>query len=700
MANDTDIAGGDLWTLRQLEAQGLVGLMLLDERRNIVQANRALCDWLGHAPDELTGRNFRELMSRGRRLFFDTQLEPMLRLHNEWREVALELLVQGGASLPVIASAVHCGTAADGGQQVLVTLFRAIERRRYEQELLRARKQAEESALALFDEKERARVTLESVGEGVLVVDEAGKLSYLNHAAEELTGFARITAVGLPIETVLPLLHEVDSSACHPVRAALQSPDGPQQLSGVLPVAGGEPRHVDGTVARIPGGGGVAVLRDVTDARLLHRQLTYEATHDQLTGIPNRPEFERAVRLALDGVQAGGRAHVLLFLDLDGFKVINDTCGHLAGDELLRQVGQLLRSKIRDSDVLARLGGDEFGILLRHCPMDEGRRAADEIVATVAAFRFAWQSQFFRLGVSVGVALLDSLCEQVTDALSAADSACGRAKELGRNQVQVFRRADLQPQALHEQKDWLGKLNRALEHDKLALFTQRIGRIDPDLRGPEHREVLLRLRADNGDLLEPALFMPMAERYRLMVRIDEWVVSKLFAQLAPDAERLAATHRFSVNLSGASISEPAFLDFLLAAFERHRVPGSLVSFEIAEAVAVANVAQAVNFIERLAAIGSSVALDDFGSGLSSLNYLRVLPVRVVKIDGSLIARLASDPIARVMVDAIRRVCAEFGLETIGECVENDAALQVLRELGVDYVQGHVLHRPEPLVRPG
>ena len=688
--------------LGQLAAQGLVGLALLDGQRNVVHANRTLCDWLGHAPDELSGRNFRELMSRGRRLFFDTQLEPMLQLHHAWREVALELDARDGSTLPLIASAARCeNQPADGRPQVLVTMFRATERRRYEQELLRARKQAEESALALFDEKERARVTLESVGEGVLVVDEAGKLSYLNHAAEQLTGLSRASAAGLPIETVLPLLHEVDSSACHPVRIALQSPGAPQRLSGLLPVAGGEPRYVEGTVAHIAGRGGfasgaVAVVRDVTDARLLHRRLTYQATHDLLTGIPNRPEFERAVGQALDGVQKGERPHALLFLDLDGFKIINDTCGHLAGDELLRQVGQLLATMIRSTDVLARLGGDEFGILLRHCPVEEGERVAGQIVATVAAFRFAWQSQFFRLGVSVGAAPVDAHCEDVTDALSAADSACGWAKARGRNQVQVFRRDNLQQRRLHEQKDWLGKLNRALSQDTLVLFAQRIGRIDSRAAGPAHYEVLLRMREDDGTLVGPGLFLPVAERYRMMVRIDEWVVSKLLEQLAPEAGELAATHEFSVNLSGASINDPAFLDFLLAAFERHQVPGSLVSFEITETVAIASFAQAVNFIERLAAIGCRFLLDDFGSGLSSFDYLRKLPVSAVKIDGSFIEHVASDPVCRAMVDAIRRVSTQMKLETVAERVESEADLQVLRELGVDYVQGYVLHRPEPL----
>ena len=689
--------------VEQLAAQALVGLALLDERRNIVHANATLCDWLGHAQDDLSGLNFRALMSRGRRLFFDTQLEPILRLHNEWREVALELDIRGGATLPVIASAVRCNAEAGCSPYVLVTMFRANERRRYEQELLRARQAAEDSAQALFNEKERVRVTLDSVGEGVLAVDQAGNVSHLNPAAEQLAGLARSAAIGLPIESVLPLRSEAGSDAAHPVRTALHSRGAAQRLSGMLAVSGAQPRFVEGTVASIPGcngqgGGAVAVLRDVTDARLLHRQLTYQATHDLLTGIPNRPEFERMAGQALDGVHAGERPHVLLFLDLDGFKIINDTCGHLAGDELLRQVSQLLAGRVRGSDVLARLGGDEFGILLRHCPIDDGQRVAEEIVSAVAAFRFAWQSQFFRLGVSVGVAALDSHCEQVSDAVSAADSACGWAKSLGRNQVQVFRRDDQQQRQLHEQKDWLGKLNRALDQDTLVLFAQRIGRIEPGLGGPEHYEVLLRMRADDGTLVGPGFFLPVAERYRMMVRIDEWVVSKLLEQLAPDAQRLASTHQFSVNLSGASINDPAFLDFLLAAFERYGVPGALVSFEITETVAIANFAQAVNFIGRLAAIGCRFALDDFGSGLSSFDYLRKLPVSTVKIDGSFIEHVASDPVCRAMVDAIRRVSEQMALETVAERVESDADLQVLRELGIDYVQGYVLHRPEPLSR--
>ncbi len=703
MPSDYSSGLQEAWMLEQLTAQALVGLVLVDGRRDIVHANQALCDWLGCRQADLIGANFRELMSRGQRLFFDTQLEPMLRLHREWREVALELNMRDHAAVPVIASAIFCVT--DDGQppRVLVTMFRANERRRYEQELLRARQAAEESALALFNEKERARVTLDSVGEAVLVIDVQGKVSYLNPAAEQLTGFSHEAAVGLPVETVLPLLHEVDPSITNPVRGALQLCEASAYLSGLLPVSHAEPRFVDGTVAKILGhdgkaGGAVAVLRDVTEARSLHRRLTYQATHDLLTGVPNRGEFERAVMQALHGVHAGDRPHVLLYLDLDGFKIINDTCGHAAGDELLRQISQLLAANARGSDLLARLGGDEFGILLRHCSIEDGERAAEGIVAAVASFRFAWRSQFFRLGVSIGAAAIDLHCEDVADAVSAADSACGWAKSLGRNQVQVFRRGDLHQQRLHEQKDWLGKLNRALTQDTLVLYVQRFGRIDRAVDVRERYEVLLRMREDDGTLVGPGMFLPVAERYRMMVRIDEWVVETLLLQVAHDAIRLSATHEFSVNLSGASINDPAFLAFLLAAFARHRVPGSLVCFEITETVAIANFTQAVNFIERLSAIGCRFALDDFGSGLSSFDYLRKLPVSSVKIDGSFIEAVASDPVCRAVVDAIRRVCAEMNLKTVAERVERESDLQVLRELGIDYVQGYVLHRPEPLAR--
>lgn len=687
------------WIADTLSAQDLVGVLLLDAGGRIVHANGTACRWLVHDEPALRTLNFRALMSAGGRLFYDTQLEPMMRLHREWREVALELLPAQGASLPVLASAIACAEEDEGQPLVLVTLFRATERRRYERELLRARQAAEQTALALFDEKERARVTLDSVGEGVLVVDADGRMTYLNAAAERLTGCSPAVAVGRPIESVLPLLHDVDPSAGNPLRAAL-SGAGPTPVSGLLPVPGDAPRTLEGTVASIRArdgrtAGAVAVLRDVSEARRLQQRLTYQATHDQLTGVPNRAEFERALSEALDEARSGGRAHALLFLDLDGFKMVNDTCGHLAGDELLRQVAQLMASQSRGSDMLARIGGDEFGILLRHCSLENGQRLAESVVAAMAAFRFGWESQHFRLGVSVGVAAVDALCPDAGWVLSAADSACGRAKHLGRNQVQVFHRDDLQLRELHEQKDWLGKLNRALTRDALELHVQRICRINGGA-GPRHYEVLLRLRQDDGSLVAPALFLPVAERYRLMTRIDEWVVGRLLAMLAPDAGRLLGRHEFAVNLSGSSINDPAFLDFLLDAFARHRVPGALVCFEITETVAIANFNQAVEFIRRLSALGCRFALDDFGAGLSSFEYLRKLPVQVVKIDGAFVDGLASDPISRAMVEAIRQVSRLMQLETVAERVECDADLQTLRELGIDFAQGYVLHRPEPL----
>ena len=704
MHNETSAWQRQTWIDEMLSAQALVGVLLLDDRGQIVHANATVCGWLSRAEDELGALNMRDLLSRGGRLFYDTQLEPMIRLHREWREVALELKC-GEMSVPVLASAIACNEGDVGPSRVLVTLFVATERRRYEQELLRMRQSAEANAVALFNEKERARVTLDSLGEAVLVIDVDGKISYLNPAAEQLTGVLSADAIGRGVESVLPLLHEVDAAHSNPVRAALQCVGSPVGLSGLLPVAGCEPVAVEGTVATIRArggkpGGAVAVLRDVTEAQRLHHRLTYQATHDLLTGVPNRAEFERAVSDALNQVHAGARAHVLLFLDLDGFKMVNDTCGHAAGDELLRQVGQLLASKTRGSDMLARIGGDEFGILLRHCVLDDGARVAEDIVAAMALFRFEWQSQFFRLGVSIGVAALDHHCHDVTEVISGADSACGWAKGLGRNQMQVFRRDDVQQRRLHEQKDWLGKLNHALTQDALVLYVQRIGRIDSTIKGSEHYEVLLRMRESDGSVVSPGLFLPVAERYRMMVRIDEWVIDNLFAQLAPDATRLAQAYEFSVNLSGASINDPAFLDFLLGAFRRHHVPGRLIRFEITETVAIANFAQAVDFIHRLSAIGCRFALDDFGSGLSSFDYLRKLPVNSVKIDGSFIENVASDPVCREMVDAIRRVSALMKLDTVAERVESEVDLQVLRELGIDYVQGYVLHRPEPLAGLG
>lgn len=700
-----DVRQRQAWIDGLLSAQQLIGILMLDARGHIVQANPTVCGWLGISESEVLRINVRDLMGVGARLLYDTQLEPMMRLHREWREVALDLLNPSSReSVPVLASAVACDEGGDGLHGVLMVLFRASERRRYEQELLRARKSAENTALALFNEKERARVTLDSVGEGVLVIDAEGRLTYMNPAAEQLTQMSRSSAEGLPVESVLPLLHEIDPRdphRVHALRAALSQSGPAVRLSGFLPIPPSEPRAVEGTVAAIPSregrpGGAVAVLRDVTDAINLRRRLTYQATHDLLTGVPNRAEFEAALEQALCEVRAGGGASVLLFLDLDGFKIVNDTCGHMAGDELLRQIGQLLAARTRSTDMLARIGGDEFGILLRQCSLEDGARAAEGLVAAVGSFRFGWQSQFFKLGVSIGVAALDDHCADAAEALSAADSACGWAKHRGRNQMQVFRRDDQHQRQLHEQKGWLGKLNRALTQETLELHAQRIVRLDGDVTAAEHFEILLRLREDDGSLVSPGLFLPVAERYRMMVRIDAWVIGKLFDQIAPSVTELIDAREFSVNLSGASINDPAFLQFLLDAFGRYGIPGSLICFEITETVAIANISQAIDFIHKLSAIGCRFALDDFGSGLSSFDYLRQLPVSIVKIDGSFVTGVASDPICRAMIEAICRVGKIMHLQTVAERVESEADLSVLREIGIDYVQGYAVHRPEPL----
>lgn len=450
------------------------------------------------------------------------------------------------------------------------------------------------------------------------------------------------------------------------------------------------------------------VCRDVTEAHNLSQELSYQASHDSLTGLVNRRELENRLARVLETARADGSHHALCYLDLDQFKVINDTCGHVAGDELLRQLSEVLRSKVRRRDTLARLGGDEFGVLMEHCVLRQAQRVANTLRKCVEEFRFSWENKTFSVGVSIGLVPVTSDSESVAGALSAADTACYVAKDQGRNRVHVYHPEDMELARRHGEMQWVARINQALEEDRFCLSVQPIRSLSNiDLASTPatlaadnygYYEVLLRMRDVSGRMVPPGAFLPAAERYSLSVKLDRWVVEKIFSWLDEHPEQLDRLSMCSINLSGHSIADEDFLQFVISRLDGTNVPAEKLCFEITETAAITNLVSATRFITALKGWGCYFALDDFGSGLSSFAYLKQLAVDFLKIDGVFVKDIVDDPINLAMVKSINDIGKVMGKQTIAEFVENDGILEKLREVGVDYAQGYRIGRPKPLER--
>jgi diguanylate cyclase (GGDEF)-like protein len=471
--------------------------------------------------------------------------------------------------------------------------------------------------------------------------------------------------------------------------------------------------------------GAVVVFRDVTQVRTQARQLTWQATHDPLTQLVNRREFEYQLEHALHSALGYGEEHVMLYLDLDRFKIVNDTAGHVAGDELLRQVSQLFKNNIRKTDILARLGGDEFAVLLYNCPAEQGLDVAKLLLKSIQNFRFGWQDKTFSIGVSIGLVAIDRKTASTSAVLSAVDLACYAAKNKGRNRVQVYRAGDRELIKQHGETQWVVQINQALEENRLRLYSQPIVHLlNPSATGT-HCEILLRLQLANGQLVSPMAFIPAAERYNLMQAIDRWVIRTLFSNLSQlftanllvqnpeaDSARIVTLPAgspqsnlqssfgkypslYSINLSGYSINEEKLIEFIQEQLSIHQIPPQIICFEITETVAISNLSKAASLIWKLKELGCKFALDDFGSGMSSFAYLKSLPVDYIKIDGNFIKNITDNPIDIAMVEAITKIAHVMGIKTIAEYVESQAVMDKIKELGVDYAQGYFLGKPQP-----
>jgi diguanylate cyclase (GGDEF)-like protein/PAS domain S-box-containing protein len=439
-----------------------------------------------------------------------------------------------------------------------------------------------------------------------------------------------------------------------------------------------------------------AAVEDITEARALSQQLRFQAAHDALTGLVNRREFENRLERAARSAESGRSEHAVCYLDLDQFKIINDTCGHVAGDELLRRLGRVLAQQIRAQDTLARLGGDEFGVLLENCNMHVAERVANALRRTIEDFRFVWEKQVFGIGVSIGVVPIQGFGQTVSSILSAADAACYAAKDRGRNRIHIYHEGDVELARRHGEMRWVTRIQTALEENRFELARQPIVSLSTHSSADTHYELLLRMRDEDGNIVLPDAFLPAAERYNLSVRLDRWVVREAFRLLTSDPDHLDALFLCSINLSGVSLADEDFLIFVTTELASTGLPPGKVCFEITETAAIANLSGAMRFIEVLRRVGCRFALDDFGSGLSSFAYLKSLPVDFLKIDGLFVKDIIEDPIDRELVRSINEIGHVMGKRTIAEFVESSEILAALGEIGVDYAQGYELGKPSLL----
>jgi diguanylate cyclase (GGDEF)-like protein/PAS domain S-box-containing protein len=438
------------------------------------------------------------------------------------------------------------------------------------------------------------------------------------------------------------------------------------------------------------------VCEDSTDAHELSEKLSYQASHDALTGLVNRREFEHRLMRVLQSAQDAKTMHALCYFDLDQFKVINDICGHIAGDELLKQLSQILDAKVRKRDTLARLGGDEFGLLMEHCSLRQAGRVARTLQRVIREFRFVWDNRVFNIGASIGLVPIGSTSESVTSVLSMADAACYAAKDAGRNRIHVYHEEDSELLRRHGEMELVSQINRALEEGRFYLASQPIVSVGHSGSARSYYEILLRMEGQDGGMISPDVFLPAAERYNISAKLDRWVIGTAFAWLTSGAEDLDQLHLCSINLSGHSLGDSEFLQFVVRQFEETRLPAAKICFEITETAAIANLESATMFMKTLKERGCRFALDDFGSGLSSFAYLKNLPVDILKIDGVFVKDIVDDPIALAMVKSINEIGQVMGKKTIAEFVENRNILEKLGELGVDYAQGYGVGRPQPI----
>jgi diguanylate cyclase (GGDEF)-like protein/PAS domain S-box-containing protein len=684
LRNEREAQSGREAVLRRLASAVHEGLAV--ERDGIRIASARFSEMCGaDSSSALTGRRIGELVHPDFRGLVEQYLERHRKGQPAPERLEIELPSAGGA---VRAELGVERVSFDGGPALLVSL---VEMRPARPREPRSRTHA------------AAREALDALGEGVITTDLDGRITYVNRAGEELIGRSAREALGLTLLEVINLVEEGDRKALgDPVRQCLASGSRVQigRRGMVISGDGEGERSIELNISPLRDAAGdlagtVIALRDVSDLRGLTRQMSYQASHDALTGLVNRREFERRLEESLADAHSSGHRHVLCYLDLDRFKAVNDECGHMAGDSMLREVAGLIKDAVRDSDTVGRLGGDEFGILLAGCPLDKARQIADDVVRSVGEYRFVWKDKIFAIGVSVGLVEISRESGSLEELISAADSACYVAKRQG-GHVHVYSARDEAAARSRGEIQWLQRLQAALRDGRFELYAQPIVAADESVATGPGLEVLLRLRDDAGAAVTPSEFMVAAERYRLMPHVDRWVVQTALAAFARGVLRLPPGRSLCINLSGQTLGDAAFLEFVVECLDRTGVSPDRVCFEVTENSVITNIDHARRFIGVLHGMGCQFALDDFGRGLSSFANLKNLQLDYLKIDGYFIRNLASDSVNQAMVTAMIKLARSLNFQVIAEHVEDATALESARRMGVDYLQGYQMGRPQPL----
>lgn len=682
---DQKIQGRD--RLFQSFAKTLPEIVLIHDEK-IITANESAASLLGFEPEHLVGRDVADLVKPAYRALFRKTMAKQLAGQRTPERFEVQMINGNESGIWV---EIQSSTIEYHGRPAILSIARDVSHRK-------------SLEVSLARSKRQAQYTLESIAEGIITTDNEGRIDYLNLAAENLLNMKRDDAVGHKTAELFKLVDDVDrKSLGDPVERCLAIRRRVNMGRRAVMIAHGKDgeHSVEVTASPIKGpgksiSGTVVVVHDVSEIRGLTRKMSYQATHDPLTGLINRREFERRLDEAMDTAHAEEAIHMLFYMDLDRFKAVNDSCGHLAGDNMLREVAGLIKDQVRDSDFVGRLGGDEFGALLIGCPIDKANQIAADICNAIADYRFVWKDKIFNIGISIGLVEISHVSGTVQDVMGAADSACYVAKQQGKGQVHVYSARDEVIARERGDIQWLRELQTALHEDSFALAVQPIIAMSSSAQRGPAIEILIRLQDAQGKTIKTSEFLRSAERYQMMPQIDRWVINATLGALSAGDIKLAGQRSCAINLSGQTLADESFLTFVVEGLDRTAVQPSSICFEVTEKAILSNVQHAQRFIEVLHGIGCEFSLDDFGSGLGSFSSLKHLPIDYLKIDGMYTRNLQTDEVNQEMVSAMIKLARTMSFRVVAEQVESQDDFDWLRDIGVDYMQGFFVESPSTL----